>query len=72
MKIVGFDLSRNTTHTVQSSDEYDRGQIDSTLYLRNMNRISLDEWNVMYSKLNEFKVKEMVVHKDSLENTKLH
>lgn len=72
IKSVAFDLSRNTIHMVESSDEYDRYQIESTLYLKCLNRISLEEWNDMYHNLNYFKCNEMVVHKDSLDNTKLH
>lgn len=55
-----------------SSDEYPRNSIDSILYQKAYNRVSPDEWNSMWVKLDLYKIYEMVVHKDSLQNNKYH
>lgn len=69
---VGFCLESNITHATYSSDEYDRHVIDSILYLKCMNRVPEKEWHAVFQELNEFKLTEMVTHKDSLHNIKMH
>lgn len=55
-----------------SPDEYPRNCIDSILYQKSYNRISPEEWNTLWVKLDLYKIYEMVVHKDSLVNNKYH
>lgn len=71
-KSVNFNLNKNTIHEVYSEDEYDRHQIDSILYLKCYKRINQNEWSDIFIKLNYYKMEEMIVHKESLKNTKLH
>lgn len=68
MKTVAFDISKNTTLLTYSKDDYDRSQIDSVLYLKCYNRISINEWKKIKQDLFNFKTQEMVVHKDSAIN----
>lgn len=71
-KKVTFHLEKNTTHETLSSEVYNRFQIDSTLYQRAYNRISQEDWQNMLNELNVYKCTEMVVHKDSVHNMRLH
>ena len=70
-KKVTFDLTKNKTYTTYSHKEYDRYQIDSTLYQYNYNKISQIEWIKIQLELNKYKTKEMPVHIDSIHNTKI-
>jgi hypothetical protein len=70
-KKVNFNLSKNTYHTTYSSSEYNRSQIDSTIYLYCYKRITDKEMNTIINDLNIFKSKEMIIHIDSIQNTKL-
>lgn len=72
LKKVSFDLSRNETILTYSESEYDRGQIDSVLYLRSYRRISDEEWSSIYIKLDLYKMYEMPVSKDSITNNRYH
>lgn len=72
LKKVSFDLTRNEMHLVYSEKEYDRGQIDSILYMRSYRRISDEEWFNMYIKLDLYKMYEMPVAKDSVANNCYH
>ena len=65
-KRVTFNIAKNTILTTYSSDEYDRKSIDSLAYLRTLQRISQNEWNSIMHDLNNYKMNEMIVHKDSL------
>jgi hypothetical protein len=55
-----------TIHETYSSDEYDRLPIDSILYLKSFNRVSVDEWNDIIKQLLYYKKYEMIVHISSL------
>ena len=70
-KQVSFNLTKNIVHQTYSKKDYDRGQIDSTLYLYCYGRITQVQWIRVLWDLNEFKSKEMIVHIDSLHNTKI-
>ena len=67
-KTVKFDDSKNTYFTTYSSDDYDRYQIDSVLYRKAHNKISVNEWLNILLELNEYKCSEMIVHKLSIKN----
>jgi hypothetical protein len=69
---VHFDLSLNTHHDTYSNDEYDRKQIESILLLKLQNKITLQKWNKILKKLNNYKMNEMVVHSKSLDNMYIH
>lgn len=66
-KNVSFNLN-DTIFTTYSPKDYDRFQIDSVLYRKNYNRISDDEWRTIFINLDLYKLYEMRVHKDSLNN----
>jgi hypothetical protein len=70
-KIVSFNLDKNKVYDTYSITEYNRIPIDSILYLRCYNRISDYEWFQVFETLNYFKTREMIVHKESVENIKL-
>ena len=72
MKVVKFNLDCNEVYTTYSISEYDRSPIDYVLYLKYYNKISDKKWNEMLVELNSYKSTEMVVHKSSICNTKLH
>lgn len=55
-----------------SKNEYDRSPIDSIIYLRTLQRINIKEWKIIFSELNKYKLQEMPVHKDSIQNIKIH
>jgi len=71
-KKVTFDLNKNKMYNTYSRKEYNRCQIDSTLYLYSYNRISNKEWIDILKELNLFKTQEMRVHIDSIHNTKIN
>jgi hypothetical protein len=71
-KQVKFDLTQNKVFTTYSKQEYDRHQIDSTLYLYNYQKISQVEWIKIQYDLHLYKTKEMPVHIDSIHNTKIN
>jgi hypothetical protein len=66
-KNVSFNLN-NTTFSTYSHKDYDRFQIDSVLYRKGYNRISEEEWRSIFINLDLYKLYEMRVHKDSLNN----
>ena len=68
---VNFDLDKNCYYDTYSPDEYDRHSIDSVLYRKSLNKISNKEWDEAINDLTRFKLYEMVVHKQSVLNTKL-
>ena len=72
MKSVSFDLSKNKVYSAYSKAEYNRMPIDSILYLRCYRKISDVDWNNMLMQLNYYKTNEMLVHIESIHNTKLH
>lgn len=72
MKKVKFNLNKNIQYTTYSSDEYSRCPIDSVLYLKSYNKISDTEWKIIMFQLNEYKLNEMIVHKDSIRNIKIN
>ena len=67
MKSVRFNEIVNVYPTY-SRKEYDRHQIDSILYQKNYNRISIPEWNSILVSLDLYKLYEMPVHPYSLKN----
>lgn len=71
-KHVSFNLDKTQILNTYSAEEYDRGCIDSIMYLRTLQRINQNEWNNIVNELNDFKKNEMVSHKDSLHNLRLH
>lgn len=71
MKRVHFNIDISIIETY-SSEEYDRSQIDSILYLKCYNRISHIEWQKELEELYNYKSKEMIVHKKSIQNTNFH
>jgi hypothetical protein len=72
MKSVKFNLENIQFYDTYSNDEYDRYPIDSILYLKSYNKITEFDWKEMIYNLNIFKICEMIVHKSSLNNTKIH
>lgn len=68
-KRVTFDESRNEYFP---GLEYDRLPIQSALYMRCFNRLSHQDWIEIHEELNTYKYNEMIVHKDSLQNTRFH
>lgn len=71
-KHVVFSLEKNTFHETYSSDMYDRSGIDSVLYRKAYNKISDKEWNEIMTSLNKYKAEEMISHKQSLHNVRIH
>lgn len=71
-KRVEFDESQNKTYETYSMDEYDRLPIDSILYLYGYNKVTQQEWIAVHVELNKFKSTEMIVHKSSIQNLRLH
>lgn len=72
MKSVGFNLELNKTFITYSLQEYDRLPIQSILYMKCYNKISTETWNQVLYDLNIYKTREMIIHKSSICNTKLH
>ena len=72
MKKVSFNLDNNKTYTTYSNLDYDRCQIDSILYKKCYNRVDHEEWRQMCIELYHYKLNEMIVHKDSIQNTTLN
>jgi hypothetical protein len=72
MKSVRFNLNDIKFYDTYSKEEYNRFPIDSILYLKCYNKISYFDWSKMVDSLNKFKICEMIVHKKSLSNTKIH
>lgn len=72
MKHVTFNLEYNTEYDAYSSCEYDRIPIPSILYLKYSKKLSDEEWYSELEKINIFKKYEMIIHKSSICNTKLH
>lgn len=71
-KHVNFDLNKNTIHYTYSKQEYDRFQIDSSLYLYSYKKISDIDWIKLKIDLYIYKKNEMLVHIDSIHNTNLN
>lgn len=69
---VRFDLSKNQTFDMYSNCEYNRYPIDSILYLRCYRKVSDTDWRTIMDNLNYYKTTEMIVHRDSVHNTRLH
>lgn len=72
VKRVTFKESSNITYITYSKEEYDRFQIDSILYLYLYQKISNHEWKSVFEELNHYKCTEMIVHRDSIGNLRLH
>ena len=68
MKTVSFDLNKNTTYSTYSNQEYDRTCIDHVLYRKAYNRLSNGEMNSIFVTLDLYKLYEMPVHKNSIQN----
>ena len=68
MKNVRFDLNKNQEYSTYSLSEYDRIPYASLYH----GKITQEEWNGIFKKLNKFKLTEMIVHHDSLKNIRLH
>lgn len=71
MKHVTFTVQLYTVEYTYSNSEYDRTPILSELFV-NRHTLSDQEWFSECEKLNEFKTQEMIVHKNSVINTRLH
>lgn len=71
MKKVSFNLNKNIICITYSPNEYSRRQIDSILYLKSYKKINEHEWKAMLRELNNYKFSEMLIHKDSIRNTKI-
>jgi hypothetical protein len=69
---VLFDLHANKVHTTYSDSEYDRMQIDSVIYKKCYNKISTAEWKEIIDHLNHYKLYEMIIHQQSIQNTQIH
>lgn len=67
MKKVSFS-NKIVVLPTYSSKEYNRYQIDSILYQKSINRITLEEWNKIHATLNMYKMFDMVIHPQSLKN----
>jgi hypothetical protein len=65
MKNVRFDLNKNQEYLTYSLSEYDR-------IACNPQKMTTEEWIGVLNKLNKFKLTEMIVHHESLKNTRLH
>ena len=72
MKKVLFNLENNQIFDTYNSNEYDRFQIDSVLYRRNYKRVSDQEWFNIYVILDLYKLYDMPVHQDSINNNFYH
>jgi hypothetical protein len=72
MSRVSFNLDKNQTFTTYSHHEYSRDPIDHVLYRRSYRQISDDEFHAIYVNLDLYKLYNMVVHKNSIQNTLLH
>lgn len=72
IKRVSFNESSNKTHITYSKEEYDRFQIDSILYRYSYQKINQNEWKSVFEELNHYKCTEMIVHRDSIGNLRLH
>jgi hypothetical protein len=71
-KNVNFNLDKNMICHTYNSEEYDRTPI-YCLYLKLLkNKIDNVKLYNVYQKLNKYKLEEMIVHKDSLLNTRIH
>ena len=68
MKKVHFNF-QNIVYETYSIDEYDRLPIDSVFYLYGYAKISHKEWKNIFIELNHYKCTEMIVHKNSINNT---
>lgn len=61
---VRFDLENiKIDYTYEN---YDRSPIDSVIYLKNYNRIGSLEWDTIIDELNEYKVREMILHENNV------
>lgn len=69
---VSFDLLQTKLFSTHSNDDYDRLPIDSTIYLYSYAKVSDLEWQKLYEDLNYYKSNEMIVHKKSIQNIRLH
>lgn len=71
-KKVSFNMDKTQVLTTYSNEEYDRTPIDSVVYLRTLQRINQEDWNNIFIDLNKYKTQEMIVHKDSINNVRIH
>ena len=72
MKKVIFKLENNEIFNTYTKEEYDRFQIDSVLYRRNYQRVPDQEWNNIYVVLDLYKLYDMPVHQESVQNNLYH
>jgi hypothetical protein len=71
-KNVQFNLDQNRFYETYNSDEYDRKPI-YCLYIKLItNKIQSLKITNIFQKLNKYKLEEMIVHKESVSNTKIH
>ena len=69
---VIFNLTNNKVYYTYSPSDYDRMQIDSIMYKKCFNKISEQEWQEIINELNHYKLNEMIVHTESIQNTRIH
>lgn len=72
MKRVLFNLANNEIFDTYTKNEYSRHPIDSILYRRNWQRVTDKEWNNIYVTLDLYKLYNMPVHQDSIQNNLYH
>lgn len=68
MKNVSFDLNKNQEYFTYSLSEYNREAFTPL----NREKMTTEEWIGILNKLNNFKLNEMVVHRKSINNIRLH
>lgn len=71
-KSVSFNLEQNIIYDTYSFSDYNRTQIDSFVYKMTFKQVTNKKLLDIFNQLNKYKLEEMVVHKDSLCNTRLH
>jgi hypothetical protein len=72
IKTVKFDIEKNHIYITYSSEDYDRSTIDCILKMKLYGRVTAQEWEQIWIDLNEYKTTEMIHHKTSINNIKLH
>lgn len=71
-KNVNFNLDNNIIGYTYNSEEYDRTPI-YCLYIKLIqNKVDNLKLCNIYKKLNKYKLEEMIIHKESVFNTRIH
>jgi hypothetical protein len=72
IKNVKFDLDRNNIYITYSSEDYDRTTIDCILKMKLYGKVTIQDWDQIWIDMNRYKTTEMINHKNSINNIKLH